>query len=297
MLAVDGKNLFCASVRNLKSNFRSHFLLFLFFILVANCTKEIVRVQNPVSDQEKLSYGVIGFGLYVYNPRHQDLLNLFSKDSGTIFHELGTDGVRFSEILLKDSKNIPKDVRRYPNENPVKAEIVESTQYYDGKTGYLSPFYLLLSFDASKEYTITGVNYLYQVTCGQNCRRIVFRNFPLDPSKSFRAFPIKTKAGEIIFGGIMMAKVVPTAQDDPYGISDDTPKLTEIFSGNKVAIQLEPGEEYIKKMESDFLRKYFYGGVVDDKNAEKLFYESIIKAYPQGYWKSLAERKKTALEN
>ncbi|MBM9498988.1 hypothetical protein JWG44_01805 [Leptospira sp. 201903071] len=282
---------------NRKQNILNCFLLLLFFLLVVDCTQEVVRVQNPKSDREKNSFGVIGFGLYVYNQNHKNLFNIFGKDSGTVFHELGTSGVRFSEILRKDSKNNPKDVSPYPDEAPAMVEKVESTQYYEGKTGYLSPFYLLLSFDPSKEYVITGINYLYQISCGQNCRRIVIRNFPVDPSKSFQAFPIKTKAGEISFGGILMARVLPTTPDDPFGILDDTPKLTEIFSGNKVAVHLEPGEEYIKTMESDSLRKYFYGGVVNVKNAEKLFYEILIKAYPEGYWKSLAERKKAALEN
>ncbi|PJZ53015.1 plasminogen-binding receptor Lp30 [Leptospira adleri] len=284
---------------NRKRNIRSRFFSLLLFIFFAHCTKEIVRVKNPVSDAEKNSFGVIGFGLYVHNPRHKDLLNLFSKDSGTVFRELGTRGVRFSEILLKDSKNNPKDIRPYPNEDPVTAEKFESTQYYEGKTGYLSPFYLLLSLDPTKEFLITEINYFYQINCGQNCRRIVFRNFPVDPSKSFRAFPIQTKAGEITFGGIVMAKVAPTTPEDPYGISDDTPSLTEIFSGNKVAVQLEPGEEYIKGMDSDSLKHFFYGtgGIVEKKNAEKLFYDILIQSYPNGYWKTIAEKKRAALGN
>ncbi|ASV11176.1 hypothetical protein B2G51_04620 [Leptospira santarosai] len=270
-------------------------LFIVFFALISNCTKEVIRVYNPITDKDKKSHGVVAFGLYAYNQNHKKLLNLFSKDSGSVFAELGMYGVKFSEIVSKDAKKKSLSITPYPIEEPVMAEKVESTQYFEGKTGYLSPFYLLLSLDPAKEYAITSVTYTYQVNCGQNCRRTVTRDFSVEPSKSFNAFPIKTKTGDITFGGILMARVAPTSKDDPYGIADDAPNLSELFAGNKVLVNLESGEEHIKGMESDYLKKLFYGGEVSRKNAEKLFYESLIKAYPEGYWKTVAEKKRAAL--
>ncbi|ABJ79694.1 hypothetical protein IQB76_12845 [Leptospira borgpetersenii serovar Hardjo-bovis] len=279
------------------SIFLNRIVFIAYFVFVSNCTKEVVRVYNPITDKDKKSYGVMAFGLYAYNQNHKDLLNLFSKDSGTVFAELGMYGVKFSEIVSKDAQKNSLAVSPYPIEGPAMVEKVESTQYLEGKTGYLSPFYLLLSLDPAKEYAITGVTYTYQVNCGQKCRRVVVRDFSVEPSKSFKAFPIKTKAGDITFGGILMARVAPASKDDPYGLSDDVPGLSELFAGNKVLVNLESGEEYIKGMESSYLKKLFYGGEVNQKNAEKLFYENLIKAYPEGYWKTLAEKKRAALGN
>lgn len=268
-----------------------------FFTSVSNCTKEVVRVYNPVTEKDKKSYGIVAFGLYAYNQNHKPLMNLFSKDVGTVFAELGTYGVKFSEVISKDEKTNTLNVSPYPIEKPTMVEKVETTQYFEGKIGYVSPFYLLLSLDPTKEYVITGVNYTYQIICGQKCRKTVIRNFSIDPTKSFKVFPIKTKAGEITFGGILMGKVTKTTKDDPYGIIDDTPELSEIFSGNKVFINIESGEDYIKGMDSNYLRKLYYSGEVNIKNAEKLFYENLIKAYPEGYWKTLAEKKRAELNN
>ncbi|MCH1912446.1 hypothetical protein L9Z41_10975 [Leptospira noguchii] len=278
------------------SSFLIRTAFIVFFASVSNCTREVVRVYNPITEKDKKSYGVVAFGLYVYNQNHKHLINLFSKDVGTVFAELGTYGVKFSEIISKDEKTKTLNVSPYPIEEPAMVEKIESTQYFEGKTGYVSPFYLLLSLDPTKEYAITGVNYTYQISCGQRCRRTVIRNFPIDPAKSFNVFPIKTKAGEITFGGILMGKVTKTTKDDPYGIIDDTPELSEIFSGNKVSINLESGEDYIKGMDSNYLRKLYYGGEANIKNAEKLFYENLIKAYPEGYWKSIAEKKRIELD-
>ncbi|WP_025179271.1 plasminogen-binding receptor Lp30 [Leptospira kirschneri] len=277
------------------SSFLIRIAFIVFFTFVSNCTREVVRVYNPVTEKDKKSYGLVAFGLYAYNQNHKPLINLFSKDVGTVFAELGTYGVKFSEIILKDEKTKTLNVNPYPIEEPAMVEKVESTQYFEGKTGYVSPFYLLLSLDPTKEYAITGVNYTYQISCGQRCRRTVIRNFSIDPVKSFKAFPIKTKAGEITFGGILIGKATKTTKEDPYGIIDDTPELSEIFSGNKVSMNLEPGEEYIKGMDSNYLRKLYYGGEVNIKNAEKLFYENLIKVYPEGYWKTLAEKKRAEL--
>ncbi|EMY78805.1 hypothetical protein LEP1GSC060_2116 [Leptospira weilii serovar Ranarum str. ICFT] len=279
------------------TSFLNRFVLVAFFVMLSDCTKDVVRVYNPITDKDKKSYGIMAFGLYAYNQNHKSILNLFGKDSGTVFFDLERRGVKFSEILTKDAKKNPQNISPYPIEEPVMAEKTDSIQYFDGRAGYISPFYLLLSLDPAKEYAITGVTYTYQVSCGQKCRRTVFRDFPVDPSKSFKTFPIKTTAGEITFGGILMARVLPTTKDDPYGIGDDMPNLSDLFAGNKVSVNLEPGEEYIKGMESDSLREFFYGGVVDLKNAEKLFYENLIKAYPEGYWKTLAEKKRAALGN
>ncbi|RHX87169.1 plasminogen-binding receptor Lp30 [Leptospira stimsonii] len=280
------------------SSFLNRFAIVMFFVFVSNCTKDVVRVHNPISEKDKKNYGVVAFGLFVHNRNHKDILNLFSKDSGRIFQDLGLDGVKFSEILSKEStKKTPINISPYPIEAPVLMEKEDSIQYLEGKAGYIKPFYLLLSVNPEKEYVITGITYSYDITCGQGCRRPVYRNFSVDPTKSFNSFPIKANAGEITFGGVIMARVVPTHANDPYGIADDFPGITEAFSGKKVAIDLVPGDDFIKDMESDSLRKLFYGGVVDKKNSEKLFYDNLIKSYQDGYWKILAEKKRAILEN
>ncbi len=79
-------------------------LFIVFFALISNCTKEVIRVYNPITDKDKKSHGVVAFGLYAYNQNHKNLLNLFSKDSGSVFAELGMYGVKFSEIVSKDAK-------------------------------------------------------------------------------------------------------------------------------------------------------------------------------------------------
>lgn len=278
--------------------FRNGYLIILLLLLVGNCTTEIVRVSNPKTDIEKKNHGIVAFGLYVYNEKHSNFLDaLFSKDKGMVVGDLGVNGVQFSEVLTKDAAKNPLNVNQYPAESPVIAEKKDSVQYYESKTGFVSPFHLLLSVDPKKEYLITRITYSYVINCGQNCRRTVVRDFPINPSQSFKAFPIKAKAGEITFGGVLMARVLPTMKSDPYGINDDTADLTEIFSGNKVAINLEPGDDYIQKMDSDVMKQYYYGGSVDKKNSEKLLYDTIIKTYPDGYWKTLAEKKRAALGN
>ncbi|MBW0433716.1 hypothetical protein HGB47_08815 [Leptospira yasudae] len=278
--------------------FRNGYLIILLLLLVGNCTTEIVRVSSPKTDIEKKNHGIVAFGLYVYNEKHSNFLDaLFSKDKGMVVGDLGVNGVQFSEVLTKDAAKNPLNVNQYPAESPVIAEKKDSVQYYESKTGFVSPFHLLLSVDPKKEYLITRITYSYVINCGQNCRRTVVRDFPINPSQSFKAFPIKAKAGEITFGGVLMARVLPTMKSDPYGINDDTADLTEIFSGNKVAINLEPGDDYIQKMDSDVMKQYYYGGSVDKKNSEKLLYDTIIKTYPDGYWKTLAEKKRAALGN
>ncbi|MCG6167146.1 hypothetical protein LFX25_05060 [Leptospira sp. FAT2] len=279
------------------SKFRNQYLLILLFLLLVNCSTEVVRVNNPKTDKDKKTYGLVAFGLYVYNEKQTDLLDMFSKDKGRVFNDLGRSGVQFSEIISKDAAKNPVSVNPYPNDSPVLVEKRDSVDYFESKVGYISPFYLLLSVDPTKEYLITRIAYSYEISCGQNCRKTVVQDFPLNLAKSFKAFPIKAKAGEITFGGILMARVFPTMKDDPFGIPDDTAGLTELFSGNKVAISLEPGEEFIQKMNSDELKQFFYGGTVDKKNAEKLFYENLIKTYQEGYWKTLAEKKRAALGN
>ncbi|MBE8415079.1 hypothetical protein IQA55_04600, partial [Leptospira borgpetersenii serovar Tarassovi] len=67
------------------SIFLNRIVFIAYFVFVSNCTKEVVRVYNPITDKDKKSYGVMAFGLYAYNQNHKDLLNLFSKDSGTVF--------------------------------------------------------------------------------------------------------------------------------------------------------------------------------------------------------------------
>ncbi|EMO28461.1 hypothetical protein LEP1GSC170_0506 [Leptospira interrogans serovar Bataviae str. HAI135] len=86
------------------SSFLIRIAFIVFFASVSNCTREVVRVYNPITEKDKKSYGVVAFGLYAYNQNHKPLINLFSKDVGTVFAELGTYGVKFSEIISKDEK-------------------------------------------------------------------------------------------------------------------------------------------------------------------------------------------------
>ncbi|PKA16093.1 plasminogen-binding receptor Lp30 [Leptospira haakeii] len=278
------------------SNFFNRIALLVVFAISVNCTQEVIRVHSPANDKDKKNHGVVAFGLYAYNANHKDLLNLFSKDSGRVFEDLGNYGVKFSEIVSKNAANTFV-LNPYPTEGPVPAEKTGSIQYLESKTGYLSPFYLLLSVDPKKEYLISTITYSYQVSCGQNCQKVVVREFPIEPAKSYKAFPIKVKAGEITFGGVLMGKVVPTKKDDPYGIPDDTAGITEIFSGNKVSLTLEPGDDFIKSMESNDLKKMYYGdNSIDKKGAEKQFYQTLIQSYPNGHWKAQAEKKLQALK-
>ncbi|TGK12263.1 hypothetical protein EHO60_08370 [Leptospira fletcheri] len=276
-------------------------MLLVFFAMIANCTSHVIRAYNPTNEKDKKNFGLVAFGFYVYNPEMNGpfgIGKLLSKDSGTVYTYLTSDSIKFSEVILKDGKGNVVTANPYPMEAPTIMEKVGSTQYYEGKKGYIEPFYLLLSVDPKKEYLISRVTYTYQINCGQNCQRTIVRDFPLDSNQSFKSFPIRAKAGEITFGGIIMAKVIRTTKENPYGLIDDAAGITELFSGNKVAIVFEPGEGYIKSMDSNFLRKVFYNDIsidkVDKKNAEKLFYEKLSKAYPDGFWKKLAETKQQA---
>ncbi|NCN08746.1 MAG: hypothetical protein GW938_02755 [Leptospira sp.] len=270
------------------------FFLFAFTMIMVNCTTTVVRIPSPLTESEKKNHGMVGVGLFAYNPEHSN--GLFSSDNGATFAGVSAT---FSEVVSKDLKNGVVKISPYGIEEPVKLEEVDKVQYAESKIGYIQPFFVLLTLEPKKEYVVSNITYTYVVSCGNNCSKTVIRSFPLDPFKSYKALPISAKGGEIKFLGIHMGKVERTLNENVFGIPADNTSITEIFDTIKVAMHLEDAQELIKSRKENYLREYYYLGADPTKeNAEKKFLDVVINAYQSvgGYWYELAQKKRSALK-
>lgn len=255
-------------------------------MLVA-CSAKNIKLYNPANQIDARKQSVIGFGLFRRVP------SLLFSDSAMSF---GISNIELSEVVSVDDKNKKVATTLFIPEKPIEVKEGDKKVYY-GQTPNLENYFTLLIRDVNKKYCISKITWTESRTysCGPGCQRtqtIIFNRYP-NPYQSFKALPIQSEPGKIVFKGITEMQDADTTEEDPETAPYKFYDLI-LFKKKWKKTVLNPTSDFELKN----LKKYYFLNKedTDPSSAKKRFFTSIIERQGSGYWKEEATKELAKLK-
>lgn len=274
------------------------FLMLSVFIIGLACSKPIIRSFTPSTEKEKSSYGMVGFGLFLYSPKERNILNVLSSSSGTFYTNLTTPYIKLEEVVSVDSSKKKLTTRPLELDAELNKEDELSNEFIEKKFSETSNFFTLVGTEPGKKYVITEIAYTYRKSSSKGLLTTIVRRFPIDPYHSYLALPITPKPGEIQFLGTFMASVLKTDDKDIYGVEDPNPEFKNILDKGLVTLKIQPADSFIKLQRSDLLRDKYYGNLRPTPETMEIhFLNEILPLYENTFWEDPIREKLKDLQN
>lgn len=237
---------------------------------------------------------MIGFGFFIYSPKEKNIVNVVQSSSGTLYTDLRLDSVQLEEVVNIDDKRKKLTTKPIDSVEPVviepegRARVTYEESYYSRTDN----FFVFVSPNPEKKYVITEIAYSFRKSGGKGLMVTVTRRYPVDPYKSFRALPIQSIPGKINFLGTFMGNILETSPNDPYGVEDPNPGLSDVLDRPLVTPNIEPAEKFIGLQRDDGLRDKFYGNYrPTPETMEMHFLNEIVSTYRDSYWEDKARER------